>query len=172
MKTSEKIVHILSLLIAIAGGILSFGDKWISMPGVPDWLTHSWPTFVFAATVVDRMGNLLIDKIPKIFASANPSTVIGIVVILFLPVGLTGCGGLTGLGTHTTMYYPNGRKAFETAGDNVGIGVDMEKAGAGKFTAATNTHSTTVIAHGTAYSEFLDHAGTAIGNGAKAFAKP
>lgn len=93
-----------------------------------------------------------------------------IALVFFSSVVLTGCGGLTGLGTHTTMYYQNGQKAFETAGDNVGIEVDMPNAG--KFKAATNTHSTTVIAHGTAYSGFVTSAGNALGTGARAFVRP
>lgn len=75
-------------------------------------------------------------------------------------------------GTGTEMYYSNGRVAFATSGDATGLDVDMVKAGAGRLRAVTLTHSSTVIARGTAYSEFVTAAGAAVGQGAKAFAKP
>jgi hypothetical protein len=88
MKISTIILHILSLLVAIAGAILAYGDKWSAMPGLPEWLVHSWPLVMFAATVIDRIGKIVIDSLtPKV------TTIVG----LFLLCGLLGgCATNTG----------------------------------------------------------------------------
>lgn len=63
MALSEIILHILSILIVIAGGILSMGDTWWPMPDVPAWMTHSWQIALVVATLIDRVGKLVLNYI-------------------------------------------------------------------------------------------------------------
>lgn len=87
-------------------------------------------------------------------------------ILPLLAICLVGCSEF---GTSTTMYYPNGQRAFTTSGDNAGISVNMP--GAGSFSAITNTHSSVVAARGDAYSKFVSTAGAAVSQAGPIFAR-
>jgi hypothetical protein len=55
------IVHIVSSLVAAAGGILSIGDKITAMPGLPPNLVNAWPVVLVIATIIDRVGSAIVD---------------------------------------------------------------------------------------------------------------
>lgn len=61
MNKTKLILDLSSLATAVAGGVLAFGDKWVQIPGLPDGLVHSWPLVIFTATVIDRVGNIIIN---------------------------------------------------------------------------------------------------------------
>lgn len=57
-------LDIASLAVAIAGGILAVSNQLIAIPGLPGWLTCSWPVVLALATLVDRIGNIVLRVAP------------------------------------------------------------------------------------------------------------
>lgn len=75
--------------------------------------------------------------------------------------------------TGTSMYYPSGKKAFHTSGNNTKIEVDMGDATwHGKFKADVNNHSQSIDSRGVAITNGINAAGNATGQAARAFVKP
>lgn len=89
MTTSEITLHIISILIVMAGGILSLGDKWFPMDAVPAWLTHSWQLVLVGATLVDRIGKLILNYIQTNLTPLQRSAAILEVTKLIVLVSLT-----------------------------------------------------------------------------------
>jgi uncharacterized membrane protein len=61
MKPATIILHIVTALVAIFGVILAIGDKITDIPGLNPQLVNAWPTVFFAATIIDRVGKVLIN---------------------------------------------------------------------------------------------------------------
>jgi hypothetical protein len=64
-KHIRTLIHIVSLLIALAGGVLAIGDTIKAIPGLPPNLANSWPMFLAGATAVDRIGGILVSEMTK-----------------------------------------------------------------------------------------------------------
>lgn len=90
-------------------------------------------------------------------------------LLLVIVLGTLPLCSCSTFGTGTTMYYPDGHRAFATSGDNTGIEVNMP--GAGSFKALTNTHSSVVASRGSAYSQVIQTAGDAVSKAGGTFAK-
>lgn len=57
----KTIINIVSLLIAIASGILAIGQQIQGIPGIPGWLSTAWPVVTISAMMIDRIGNIIVD---------------------------------------------------------------------------------------------------------------
>lgn len=68
---SKRYVHLTSLIVASAGAVLAIGDKIIAMPGLPQGLVSAWPLVVFIATLIDRVGSLVVDESNKVWATRD-----------------------------------------------------------------------------------------------------
>lgn len=62
--TSNQVRYITAFL-ALTGGILSVGDKLASIPGLPGWLTSSWPVVFALAGIFDRVAHALLSDPTK-----------------------------------------------------------------------------------------------------------
>jgi hypothetical protein len=60
MKT---IISAISLAIAIAGGVMSISSTLLVIPGLDPAIAHLWPQVLAAATLVDRIGNIIIAQL-------------------------------------------------------------------------------------------------------------
>lgn len=58
-QQKKLIIDLVSLAIAIAGGLLAIGNE-IKDLNLPGWLTQLWPTLLVGATIVNRIGNILL----------------------------------------------------------------------------------------------------------------
>jgi len=61
MKPSKLTLNITSLILALAGAVLSVGDKITAIPSLPGWLVNAWPVILVLATVVHRCGSIMND---------------------------------------------------------------------------------------------------------------
>lgn len=57
---TSKQIRWITVGITIASSILALGDKVVQMPGLPGWLTSSWPFILSLAGIFDRVGHILI----------------------------------------------------------------------------------------------------------------
>lgn len=57
---STKTIRIITALMALASGILAAGDKIVSMPGLPGWLTTAWPLVLVGAGIFNSVAQILI----------------------------------------------------------------------------------------------------------------
>lgn len=91
----QKFIHIVSFIVAIVGVILANGEQWFSIPGIPPWLAHSWPTVLFIATAIDRLGVYIIN-----YFSTGTSTKLTILAIGLIGICIStlqsGCATNTG----------------------------------------------------------------------------
>lgn len=62
---TPKQVRIVTALIAGSSSILALGDKFIAMPGLPGWLTSSWPLILIGASIFNHVARILIEPDPK-----------------------------------------------------------------------------------------------------------
>lgn len=87
----NKIVmlHIVSLFIALAGAVLMVGDKITAIPGLNPWLVNNWPTFFFAATMLDRIGKIILNW-------AKAPGQLAVAIILCFALFSAGCATNTG----------------------------------------------------------------------------
>lgn len=70
---SSRTIRLTTAGIAAAGAILSIGDKLYSMPGIPGWLTSSWPVVMVSATIFNAVAHaLLVPETP--FPTQPPKT--------------------------------------------------------------------------------------------------
>lgn len=49
MTITPRTTRITTLILAGASAVLALGDKVVSMPGLPGWLTSSWPFITLLA---------------------------------------------------------------------------------------------------------------------------
>lgn len=84
MKKSQIIIHVISVLLAICGAILAFGDRIDNLP-LPPNVVAAWPFVFFIATLVDRIGMAVIATLQK------PPVLI-ILLLLIPSFFLSGCG--------------------------------------------------------------------------------
>lgn len=89
MKTSELWLHIISALIACVGVILAIGDTITNIPGLNPTLVHAWPTVFFLATIVDRVGKVLLNYL-------SPKAVTMIALFIGASAFMVGCATNTG----------------------------------------------------------------------------
>ena len=54
-------LNIVTLLIALTGAVFAFGDQVAVLSLINPTLAHHWPFVLAFATVVDRVGKLLLD---------------------------------------------------------------------------------------------------------------
>lgn len=58
---STRTIRIITAFIALTSGILAIGDKLTAMPGLPGWVTSSWPLVLAIATIFNHVAHILID---------------------------------------------------------------------------------------------------------------
>lgn len=56
---TQKSIRYWTAGIAVASAILALGDKAVAFPGVPGWITSSWPFVLAAAGVFKEVANIL-----------------------------------------------------------------------------------------------------------------
>lgn len=62
---TPRTIRIVSALIAAASAILAMGDKLIAMPGLPGWLTSSWPLVLAAAGLFKNIATAILPPEEK-----------------------------------------------------------------------------------------------------------
>lgn len=62
--------------IAVASAILALGDKAVAFPGVPGWLTSSWPFVLAAAGVFKEVANILTAPTPTTVATPEEANAV------------------------------------------------------------------------------------------------
>lgn len=66
MNIPKLIIDLVSLCVAIAGGILAVANQITAIHDLPGWLTNSWPAVLAGATLIDRIGNIILNALkPK-----------------------------------------------------------------------------------------------------------
>jgi len=56
-------LNLASAVVASAGAILAIGDTLVAMPGLPDWLVSAWPLVLVGSTLIQRVGNAIIEAL-------------------------------------------------------------------------------------------------------------
>lgn len=127
MKIAKIIIEIISLLLALAGVILAYGDTVKDIPNLPQGLVHSWP-FVFGiATFVNRIGTITIASLQKWVGGAP---VAKLAVAILIPIlFLSGC-------STTTTTAPDGTKVTISKSDPKTISIIAGAVGAAAASAA------------------------------------
>lgn len=72
--TTKTIVDITSLAVAVSGGILAVANQITAIPALPGWLTNSWPAVLAVATLIDRIGNIVLKNMPPAAVVGIPAT--------------------------------------------------------------------------------------------------
>lgn len=57
---TPRTIRIITALIGAASAILAIGDKLVSMPGLPGWLTSSWPLVLVAAGLFKNIATAIL----------------------------------------------------------------------------------------------------------------
>ncbi len=57
---TPRTIRIITALISAASAILAIGDKLVSMPGLPGWLTSSWPLVLVAAGLFKNIATAIL----------------------------------------------------------------------------------------------------------------
>lgn len=66
MNKLKLILDLTGLFVSIAAGLLAIGNQITAIPGIPGWIVNGWPVVIVAATIIDRVGNIIISYLnPK-----------------------------------------------------------------------------------------------------------
>lgn len=60
-----KTLQILSLIIALCGGVLALADTIQPIAAIHPMLAHNWPLVLVLATVVSRIAAIIADHLKK-----------------------------------------------------------------------------------------------------------
>lgn len=76
--TKQKLqlwIHVVSLLIALAGGLLGAADKITAIPGLPGWLSMAFPVVIAFSIVVNSSGGMIVAALSKWLVDETTGTV-------------------------------------------------------------------------------------------------
>lgn len=62
---TPRTIRIITAIIGAASAILAMGDKLVSMPGLPGWLTSSWPLVLVAAGLFKNIATAILPPESK-----------------------------------------------------------------------------------------------------------
>lgn len=57
---TPRTIRVITACIGAASAVLAMGDKIISMPGLPGWLTSSWPLVLVAAGLFKNIATAIL----------------------------------------------------------------------------------------------------------------
>lgn len=74
---TQKSIRYWAAGIAVASAILALGDKAVAFPGIPGWVTSSWPFVLAAAGVFKEVANIMTAPIVSAQGTGpvNPASV-------------------------------------------------------------------------------------------------
>ena len=61
----QSIIHYLTLILALTGAVFAFGDQVQVLSFLSPELAHKWPFVLALATVVDRIGKIMLEFLNK-----------------------------------------------------------------------------------------------------------